>query len=320
MSTYFVGGGFDCWSPSLAGVADTANGINVTGSGYADAALRDPETGLPTAVTSLWFHAYFGGQSYRTSNLVVTEFRDSAGTAWARLRMDSTYGGYYLEWYDGTTWHSTAGAQPEPAIVNFVDIQVKIASGVDGIIAWYVGGVLAAQLTGLDTSAMQPIASVRVYTRNDYYGNGQYSDAIIASYNTIGHTVRRRAITGNGPEQGWTGDYTSVNEATTNDSNAITADTTGELSTFTADALSATAAGAVIKSVAIGSRIRASGDVPTHVQAVLTVGGTDYEGPGLVGSGGYLPAVTCFDVNPATGLAWASIDPVNGNYGVNAAA
>lgn len=320
MTTYFAGGGFDCWIPAPSGVSDNTNSISV-GYNYCRANIVDA-TGTPISVTSLWFHSTITANNYDPGNgNVPFEFRDSANSARARFRFenDGSGYGYVFEYYDGSTWHGTAPVDVGRAFGGTIDAQIVI-DPVVGKIAWYNNGILAAQLTNINTSGMGSINYFIAFRVEGYIGSGTYTDTIIASYNTIGHTIRRRAITGNGPEQAWTGDYTDVNENQTNDSNALTTSSTGAVSTFTGTALSPTAAGAVIKSVVIGTRVRASGDTPSHVQAVVNVGGTDYEGPSIGGNGGFQGFTTAFDNDPSTSAPWASITPVNGALGVKAVA
>lgn len=320
MTTYFVGGGFDCWQPSLSGISDGATSITLT-NGYADALLRDA-TGARVAVSSLWFHSDISASNYDPGNgNIPFMFRSTTDAAQARFRWEEDSGGtgYVFEYYDGAAWHGTPPVNPGQTFGGTVDAEIVI-DAVNGKIAWYFNGVFAAQLTGVNTSGMLPISYIRVSAVEGYAGSSNYANTIIADYNTIGHTMRRRTATGNGPEQGWSGDYTAIDEDVANDATALTTSTSDVVSNFTGTILSATPTGSIIKSVAVGTRLRASGAAPTGVETVLTIGGTDYFGPAMVNNSGFVGVPTMFDVDPSTGVAWASIDAVNGDFGVKAVA
>lgn len=319
MTTYFAGGGFDCWVPSPTGCADGATFITAGGGGASCKAILVDAANTPVSVTSLWFHCTITANNYAPDNgNIPVVFRDSANTARARLRFVSTQG-YVFEYYNGAAWVSCPPVDVGQAFGGTIDARIVISATV-GRIEWYNNGILCAQLVGQDTSGMGTIAYVQVYAVETYIGSGRYDNTIIASYNTIGHSLLRRTATGNGPEQDWTGDYTAIDEAVTDDNDVISTSTTGAVSTFTGTMLAAPAAGNVIKSVVIGSRIRANGGAPTRVQAAITVAGTKYYGPSIAGGGGFNGYTTAFDLNPATGSAWADISAVNGAFGVKAVA
>jgi len=319
MTTYFVGGGFDCWQPSVSAVTDSARGVRIgNGSAFADAILRDA-SGDAVSVSSLWFHSSIGANAYNPDNgNIPLEFRDAAGVPQARLRWNSATG-YILEFYNGSAWVSAAPAVVPGPFGDIVDIQIVI-DPTQGRIAWYYGGTLAASLVDIDTSGMAAIRTVRAKVIETYLGSGSYLDTIVASYNTIGHVVRRRAATGAGAHSEWAGAYTDIDEDITNDADAISTSTTDAIETFTGTILSATGPGNVIKSVAVGMRIRANGGTPARSRAVLRVGGADYVGPVMTPDSGYGAVVSAFDLNPATSAPWANITAANGEFGVKGVA
>ena len=318
MPTYFAGSQLDAFSPSVSGVNDSVNGVAV-GEGYADAFVVDPADGVRKGVTRIWTHCSCSSNSYGAdTGLVLYTWLNSAGAE--VLRLVSTAGdGRQLSYWTGTGWQivgdrvsSRGGTYDVLAVVH----------PTAGRLAWFFNGNLAADVRGLDTSAMLDIARLRLGRLQVYIGATDHAQCILASYNTIGHTVRRRAPTGPGARQDWSGSYTDVDDESYNDTDAITASTVGDKSTFTAAPFSPVSAGNVIKSVVVAARIRNDGEVvPTNARGILRINGTDYLAPANVPiTAGFSGTHCAFDMDPTTGTAWASVANVNGEFGLAALA
>lgn len=209
-----------------------------------------------------------------------------------------------LQFWDGAAWQ-----QPGPSVTSGTGTFdfLAVVDHAAGRLAWYHNGTLCSDVAGLDTSGMVDLARLRVGQYQNYAGNTAHSSVILASYGTIGHTVTRRPPTGAGSQNDWTGAWSIVDDDATDDTNAINTDTTAAVSTFTAAAIAALPVGSVVKCVAVAAGMRSDGgDAPAHARAVLGIGGTEYVAP--------------FEVALSSGLAWASMDNVNCEFGLKATA
>lgn len=318
MSTYFTGSQLDAFSPSVSGVTDSSNGVDV-GDGYADAYVVDPLDGTRKGVTRLWTHCVNSSNAYGAdTGLVLYTWLNSAGMA--VLRLISTAGdSRQLSYWNGSAWLIVGDSvSSRGGTYDFLVVVHPTA----GRLAWFLNGNLAADVRGLDTSGLVDVARLRLGRLQTYIGATSHRECILASYNTIGHTVRRRAPSGPGARQDWSGTYADVDEDTTNDADAITAATVGDKATFTAAAFSPVSTGNVIKSVVVAARIRNDGEVvPTNARAILRINGVDYLAPANVPiTAGFSGTHCAFDTDPTTGKAWASIANVNSEFGLAALA
>jgi hypothetical protein len=320
MTTYFGGHGLDSYRLTPVQASDAgANGISTNGSAacfvYAD--MIDPATGLPTSATSLWTHFVFNPDSGVFDNgRQIFYWYNSSDVAVIIATGDSNYGlsisywngsGYTL-WGDFPNLHG-----------GIFDFYFKVHATL-GELNIFLNQTLVDRLGGIDTSAMANIAYLRAGSASGY-GDQRFGQCIIASYSTIGHTVRYRRPTGNGPEQDWTGDYTDINGGNINDTVSINTSAIGDISTFTAPDFSATPVGNIIKAVTLGNRVRAvSGGGPQNVQPLVTIGGTDYLAPAVPITAGFNGSIAIFEHDPSTSAPWASVTNVNNPFGVKAVA
>lgn len=316
MATYFIGTGLESYQHSPTLVTDTGGGINLTGTlgmGYADAYLVDPATGLRSPQTSIWFHTIMGGRQGNGDNTNVA-FVNSQGKDVLRLCSARDFDTSIIR-------RLKAGAYVDISNILFTrghtwDVRVVIHPTA-GRISVAVAGTTWINLENIDTSEFGDVEKIRLY--HGGYENTSYDQTIVASYNTIGHTVRRRTPNANVAITGWTGSYTDIDDNTVDDTDALNTSIVGAKALFNASALSPVAAGNVVKAVAVSARLRNDGgDVPRNAAALLTIDGVDYQKPyNLVVGPGFAGASTVFDLNPATGLKWgALIDPVNQPFGL----
>lgn len=316
MATYFIGAGLETYDHSPTLVYDQGSSIQLTGTfgqSYADCHLVDPATGLRTPQTSLWFHAVIGGRQGFNGGTIVA-FVNSAGRDVLRIcsggDIDTSLvrrllGGAYVD-ITNVLWTRN----------NVWDVRI-VVHPTAGRISVNVSGTNWINLEGIDTSEFVDIAKVR-FTQGGYEST-ILDQVIIASYNTIGHTVRRRVPSSDASITGWTGSYADIDEPVNNDADSINTSIVGGKATFDAAPLGPVSTGNVVKAVAVSARIRNDGgDVPRNAAAVLTLDGVDYAKPyNLVVGPGFSGASTIFDVNPATGQKWGDvIDPVNQPFGL----
>lgn len=171
-------------------------------------------------------------------------------------------------------------------------------------------------------TAATTIDRVRLYACRYASGatDAQISAVVVADEDTRGFNVVQLQPTGAGANSGWTGTYADVEETGFNDADYIESLTAGQTSTFAFEDLPAGVLGHNVKAVAISGRGRVGATSPTEMKTVARVSGTDYEAaPVMPMTTSYGPFQSVYQVNPATGLAWAQ-SAVNGaEFGVRSA-
>ena len=315
MATYFAGSSYDALVPSLANTSDGADFVSIGGGGYVDAYVTDPADGLRKGVKRLWSHVTSSSADYGPSNgLVMYSWLNAAGKE--IVRFPNLNGGRAFQIL-----------QPDNSWKTYGEIQNSRSGTYDflivvhptaGRLAWFFNGNLAVDLRNIDTSAIGDVARFRLQRMQDYVGGTTHQGILLASYNTIGHTVRRRAPNANGSRMTWSGSFADVDDTGNDDTNAISASTVGDLATFKASAFTPTTAGNVIKAVAVAARIRNYGDViPTNARAILSIGGQDFQAPtNMPITAGFAGSVALFENDPTTGKPWTDIANVNGEFGL----
>jgi hypothetical protein len=315
MPTYFVGSRLDSVVPSLTGVTDGDEAVKIEPGSYADCYVTDPVDGVRKGVTRLWSHAKVSSIDFDyPEGLALFTWYNSLGQPVVRLA-GVALNLRALQMRQGDNW-VTVGLSAASKSATY-DVHIRVHPS-QGRLAWFVNGTFASDVSGINTAAIGDIALMRLGNVQDYTGTTDFSEVLLASYNTIGHVVRRRTPSGAGTHSAWSGSWQDVDDPVTNDTNAISASAVGARSTFTAPALDATSPGNVIKAVAVAARIRNDGDViPTNARACLRIGGVDYTAPNNMRiSAGFVGSVQVFEQNPSTNAAWASISEANGEFGL----
>lgn len=325
MTTFFIGDELECYSTYTPNVYED-NSLRLDGfsrgcvnipesdqSQYVSAPLTDSVTGAPTATNDvLWTHfRRQTGDRYWDNRPGATWYNDQDVAVVREIRNPGQNFSGLMQMWNGTAW--TNVSTPFDAQYGQVatwDFRIKI--GTEGLIEVFKDGILISRWEG-DTTVVGNIASFRM---NAIANFNRFHQLILADYSTINHTIRRRNPTGNGSETGWVGDYTQVDDDPQSviGSDVIYTSQSGTMATFTGNTMSATVAGHVIKAVAVAefSKNDGTGQFPQNVRPVLSVNGTEYEGPvdAPIGAG-WKGGVAFWENNPATGAAWASISDVN---------
>ncbi len=319
MTTYFAGAGIDAFFLSPTQPFMENGRINVNYGKWMDGYVIDPATNRPaTGLQTLWTHFVCESDSndYINGRPFVTWFA-SDGQEVVRL-VGAGNSAMYLQYRKGADWVSLPVQTGIQGRWNG-DVRIDLHP-TQGRLQFYVNQQFMGEWTGLAMSAPTlDLSKVRFSSQGDRY-YAYYEQIIFASYNTIGHTVRTRRPRSEGASSAWGGTYGDVNEDGLNDSTAINTATVGALTTYGADQLSPTIPGNVIKAVTVAARIRNSDEgSPRNARAVVRVAGINRVAPkDMQISPGFVGATTTFDVNPATGARWATVDELNGEFGLQA--
>lgn len=333
MKTYFVGSELNAFDVSASGAAEattgayagfTRGGILLSSGGNIRGYLVDSDDGQRKGFTgTVWAHVNICGITSSTGSVSnpVSLFNSAGTEVVALIGQSST--NVRLGYWNGSGYTLVGSNQVLTAgqSAGDVDIQVVIHASA-GAVRWFLGQVLIAEVTGIDTSGFIDIASIRFQTSSSN-SSIRYCQCIVADYNTLGHTVRTRAPTGNGAHTAWTGAFGDIDEFPSSDSDLITTTAVGDKETFTAAALSATPANQTVKAVAVAARIRNDGGAaPQNAKPMLRIGGVDYvsgfnfDEIGL----GYKGLMYIWQEDPSTAGNWGGITNVNASeFGLESA-
>ena len=320
---YFVAGGLDCVVP----VGNVVESTNYTVSGFSLTTIKtmpgasigfncpfiDQATGAPVTVTDFWTRFTVQNSDYAVGPVV--QWLDSAGDAWVRLYQNSNFN-FSLQQNVAGTW--TAVGSPLLGTTNATfDVYIQIGSV--GQIQFFINSISSGGFTG-DTSAFGSIASLAAGFCDNT--NQYFQQMIVANFNTIGHTVRTRAVTAAGANQEWTGPYGNVATYPLDPSQFITSAVAAELNTYTGTTLSATPAGQIIRGVALGTYVRRDTTGPQNIKGVLDISSTEYDAAyNMANVGlGFSGNLAIWANNPATSAPWANITEANCDFGVKSVA
>lgn len=316
MPTYLAATGIDAFllSPTQP-FMENGYQINTNYGKWFEGIAIDPATSLPAVgLKTMWTH--FGSMSdldsYTNGRPFVTWY-DSTGKEIVRLNGGGS-GAMYLSYLSGDAWVSLP-VQYGITGSWLCDVRIDLHP-TQGRLQFYCNQQYLGEWKGLKMAGTD-IGKVRFSSQGDRY-YAYFWNIILASYNTIGHTVRTRRPQSAGANSEWVGAASDINEAGLNDATSLNTIVTGAVSTFKGDILSPTTPGNVIKAITVAARIRNDGgEVPRNAKAVVRVGGVNFAAPeNMQINAGFIGSTTTFDVNPATGKRWASVDEINGEFGL----
>lgn len=328
MTTYFAATGLDAFAISLTDTPtdDGNNGFQMGGidTSYADATLLDPATGEPTTATSLWTNLVYspGPYGFQTGRIGLRWYND-AGQVVMQCVGSPGGAGITIQIWNGSAFVNVATFEGLGGNYNLNTFDFRINIAVSGTIEFYFNSALGG-VYNLDTSGMVNVAKLRIGAYTDASRVSHCASVLVASYNTISHVVRYRRPNGNGAEQQWAGDYSSINGGNIDDSHSVNTSTVGNVSDFTGPDFPAVPAGSVIKAVTLGNRVRVvtGGGGPTNIQPTINIGGTDYPGPNLPINSGFSGSLAIYENDPSTSAPWTvDLAHINGqSFGVKAVA
>jgi len=234
--------------------------------------------------------------------------RDSSFHPWLKVRCEGDIN-LHLYYNTGTgtapVWTAVTGAYgPYPNNPWTTDISVLLDAGGNHTVLFALGNTTVwtgtLSMPGLTDLARMDLAS------NCAFRNAYHSEVMAAQdMSLVSAHLKTIRATGAGAHQEWSGAYTDVNEAVTNDSTFNKSTTPGERQTYAMGDVTVPT-GYTIQCVF--HRIRAKNDgtnAPLNVKSMARSGGTDYLSGNLAGvAAAFGPTGTRYDTNPNSGGAW----------------
>lgn len=209
-----------------------------------------------------------------------------------------------LQYWTGTAWSTIASAGFTAGVLHQHDVYIKI-NGASSIITWWVDKVVQITSTA-DYSSVGNIAQ-NGFACHQLNGSANYSEVIIHTVNTINRRYNLRLPSANGANTGFTGAYTDVNEAITDNSTFIYAASAALISTFPTAGKDLT--GYAVDCVTVNNLSLVDVTGPQHQQWALRIGGVNYfSGVDVAVANGFTSYRAYLGTNPATGLGWLNTE------------
>lgn len=309
MTILFAGSEMDAFSPSDGAVTETTNALYFD-SAFSRASLKIggsagvayAESGVWTGQSELYYHwachptsffqtfdcfALCDGSTPVLKIVSVVPAGPGVGT----LQM------YYLN--GGATWTAIGGTVPFSNALTHYDVYLKIDAS--GEVALFSSGTEMTSGTA-DLSHLSTVDRARHYAN---YSHNYISQCLASTESTIGKRLMTAVPSGAGATSAWTGDYTTVDEAVTNDGDFLNSTTAAQVETMVATPVGSMT-GYTASAVVVSARAKRGGSGPQNIQMALRSSGTDYfTGTKALGVG-YAPVQGIWEEDPATTSAWTS--------------
>lgn len=285
---------------TTAGRFDSAWVPNACHVASGTAPMRTP---IFTSQTLIWIH--WEGWNTDASSTLQAFFQAYNSSTTAVVRLLATNGtpvNTSLQYWTGSAWTTIGTGSFSSSALHQHDVFINI-NGASSVISWYVDQTLQVTGTG-DYSSVGNIAQAGWQTHR-LNGSTDISEVIIATTSTMTKRYNLRLPNAAGTNSGFTGAYTDVNEAITNNTTFISTTTNNVISTF--QTAGKTLTGYNIDAVIVTHlSMRDDTTGPQNSQVAICIGGTNYFGPteALDLSWGshryYMP------LDPSTSAAWTT--------------
>lgn len=324
MTVYFAGGELSAFTPSVncveapagydAAYSRIAIGWNTSASAteYAYAKFVDPATNLFTNLAGVFsVSAAYKTCNYNTAaDCETISFENNVGQVVLKL-LRHNGGTYELYYWNGSTFVTT-GSSVVLAANNlyYITIVGVCAAGATRI---YINGSPSGAIGAIASASMNNIAAARLYVGGNGVGvafgqdNGNWSQVIVANEATVGWRYYTKVPTSNSATNtAWTGTFTDVDEAVTNDGDFAESTVAGDIDTYLGAAI-ALPGNVAVKCVNICTRVRITGAGPQNLQHALRIGAANYFSPNVSGLDvGYTGQQSIFMNDPSTGIPWTT--------------
>lgn len=227
----------------------------------------------------------------------------------------------HLQYWNGSAWTTVGSSHTfQAASVNRILIHIKLDDAA-GIVEWYNNGVLIASTSGIDSAVSITTLDNARFGPTDAGSlrNGcVYSGVIVADEDIANVRYLQTAISGNGAETAWTGDYTMVDEAGRNDADIIYSANNGDVETYTKGALNSLYNTYAVKGVGVMARALCGITGPQNLQLAARSGSTNGFSANKALAIKWDQYREFFDENPATAAAWTFAEADAAQVGVKA--
>jgi hypothetical protein len=334
MTCLFLGGGLDSvrvvggtaiesTTASIRDATYTASAILLNSSTSIVAADFTDDDQVAISVTTGTVFCHFDVAALNSSGASVNwvELCDSAGNPWVAIRNSNFNGGnsYLLAVNTGTVaapvWTTIGSAQTNASTLRSMDI--RFTFGAPHSVDWLINNSSVAAGT-FTQNLLTNLASV--FFRNPC--DNAYSQIMVYhNRSTVGGKVAALRASAAGSSSGFTGAVTDINEAVTNDANAISATSAGLRSTFAYADLASIPNGFVIDRVALATRGKNDGVAPLNIRPVVRSAAQNFVGANLAGIGTpYRSLIRRYAQDPGSAAAWTLTTLNAAEFGVESAA
>lgn len=309
MTDYFYGSEVGSFTPSQSEDVGDTTGTNVLDRNetfaraavYTNGALAFLESSAISIPNTFWFH-YDAAKRFTTASYNYPIVFSAGGVELLRIGYKAS--ACKVQAYIGAVWTDIGtevsadfGADSNQTMDFYFE-----GNDATGAVKIFVAGTERMSAVG-DLSAVTGLDLITVdgVTSGGAHGGSQF---IISDEITIGWRLMTATLSGAGATSAWTGDYTSVDEATYNDADFIYSGTANQVETYTIS--TGTLTGYTVRGVGVYARAKRGDSGPQNFQLALRVGSTDYfSGTKALGVG-YESYGHIWNTNPDTAAEWST--------------
>lgn len=210
--------------------------------------------------------------------------------------------------WNGSAWDTTVTAglnsMAQAAVRTKYDVFVKL--GNPGILRVYKDGLPVIAVTpDYSFGGLANLDTMGLWGSSAAGGTTTYfSEAIVATWNTIGSKLVTRVPDANGNYTAWLGGGFGAVDEVILGTDFLTSAAADQRVSFSLTDFPALVAGEVINTVGINSFASRDGGGPSQMNHFTRIGSTDYDAANKTLSVAQAAVRTNFDVSPATGIAW----------------
>lgn len=323
MTILFMGGEMGAFVPSDNNVFEDTNSTYYD-STFSRAAIHMSgsaaycESADFTSSNEIWVHfAIRDGSGSGTASATKVLSVTAGGTEMVRVTVDSTTtpNTVSLQYWNGATYTTVASVTVSFNTVQHMDLHI-VGNSATGSLTLYVAGTERYASGSTDLSSVTNMTNVRSYGRGAV-SDMAVSQVVVADESTIGWRLATIYPNGAGATTDWTGTYTEIDEAVTNDADFINSSTNDQVELVTGS--TPTLTGYTVRAVAISARVKRGSTGPANLRFALRSSGTTYDNGSDIALGlGYEAQEAIWETNPATAAAWVNTAISALQYGVKA--
>jgi hypothetical protein len=220
--------------------------------------------------------------------------------------------------WNGSSWDTiqTAGANSVTAALVRYDVYVKL--GNPGVFRVYKDGIaVMAETPNLSFGGLANLDTLELCT--GFASGGvvtHYTEAIVATWNTIGSKLVTRVPDANGTHLAWPGAaFGNIDEITAG-TDYMTSPTANQRASFLLTDFPALSAGFVVDNVRVVTTASTDGGGPSKLNNFVRIGSVDYDQSDKALTLGQAGVVTDFASSPATSLPWTIAELNAAEFGV----
>lgn len=315
----FGGGEMSSFIPSSSAVVE-----NTTAALYDPAYARCAMAPAATAVS--FDSAPFVNP---TTNAVITSISGDVWFAFRIFLQAPVSEGEFFSIFNNSgvkVFRLTAGPGVSGAIIRMyywtgaafaqVGVGFTVPSGILQAVALHVSTTTAqifygGTLQDSGSPSMTQVTALAKFRASNPGNVVAFSEMMAADVSLVTYRLLTIPITGQGANAGWTGAYTNISGAVTNDGSFVYSPTNGLITTYVHTAT----VPANVRAIVVSARANCGTAGPQNLNLAIRSGGANFFSPNRLLGPGFTGNLGIWGTDPNTSLAWTSSGAQNMEYG-----